>query len=361
MKKAIFFIVIFVPLRVWALDYNDFPPALQQIIDQRTAELSSKGEIFVAGNVMASDETSFGNGNEIQVNFFQSVDAPLEIYDGGWFIMDRPCPLSSNWGPPKIILRAFGYDPIDATIAIQPGEIIYVEYVMQKTDANNLSTITGIVTDEANKPFGGVSVDLIFPLARSGTIGYPRMSAVTEPNGRYLFENLSATEYNLYIDSAEGYAGASAYFTTAKGKTVTKDLTLYPNLKIVIDYVYQADGSRDFTGGELKKGTIEWSNGNGGVDFSDGKVESYEPNSVQDIEMNQNQGELNFKIYYGNCNIRNGFYDAYSADFNSVTKAAETGYRSDMKPCIVGHTYVVKTFDNKYAKFIVRSITEEQQ
>jgi hypothetical protein len=83
MKKAIFCIVVYLSLPVWALDYNDFPPALQQIIDQRTAELSSKGDIFVAGNVTASDEASFGSGNEIQVNFQQGVDAPLEIYDGG--------------------------------------------------------------------------------------------------------------------------------------------------------------------------------------------------------------------------------------------------------------------------------------
>jgi hypothetical protein len=358
MKKAIFFIVVYFSLPVWAIDYNDFPPALQQILDQRTAELSSKGDIFVAGNVMASDESPFGSGNELKVNFLQGVDAPLEIYDSGWFIMDRPYQASSSREPAKIILRAFGYDPIDASIAVHPGKITYLEYVMQKTDANNIATITGIVTDDQNEPFSGVNVNLIFPYSYIPAKGHPQMSSITEPNGRYLFENLSSTEYSLFIRSTGGYAGVGTSVMPVKGETTTKDLKLYPNLKIVIDYVYQADGRGDFIGGDLKTGTIEWVNGSKGVDFSDGKAEDYEPESLRDIEMRQNQDQLNFDIFYTKGQ-RNGYYDAGAVDFESVKKANKTGYRSDMNPCIVGHTYVVKTYENNYAKFVVRSISEE--
>jgi hypothetical protein len=358
MKKAIFCIIIFLNLTAWAIDYNDFPPALQQILDQRKAELTSKGGICVAGSVTASDETYFGSRKELAVNFLQGIDAPLDIYDSGWFIMDRPCQADSRYGPAKLILRAFGYDPIDATIAVLQGEITYAEFVMQKTVAENLATITGIVMDDQNEPFGGVKVYLTFPYAYSPVNGHPQMSTITEPNGRYSFENLSSTEYSLYIAATLGYAGVSNEVTPAKGKTTTLNLILYPNLKIAIDYVYQADGSRDFNSGNLKAGTIEWANGSEGVDFSDGKVEGYEPESLRDIEMRQRQGELNFLIFYGNGQ-QNGFYDAGGADFNSVTKAAETGYYTDMKPCKIGHTYIVKTFENNYAKFVVKSISEE--
>src|SRR4030042_1607864 len=113
MKKAIFCIVAFLSLPVLAIDYNDFPSELQQILDQRTAELASKGGIFVAGNVTASDGAYFGSGKELKVNFLQGVDDPLEIYDSGWFIMKRTLQPFPNSGPAKLILRAFGYDPID--------------------------------------------------------------------------------------------------------------------------------------------------------------------------------------------------------------------------------------------------------
>jgi hypothetical protein len=44
-------------------------------------------------------------------------------------------------------------------------------------------------------------------------------------------------------------------------------------------------------------------------------------------------------------------------DFDSVTEAAQTGYSTTARPCVVGHTYVVRTYENKYAKFVVRSIS----
>lgn len=357
MKKVIFCIIVLFNLPAWAIDYNDFPPALQQILDQRTAELVSKGGIFVAGNVTASDGAYFGSGKELRVNFFQWVDDPLEIYDSGWFIMKRTLPANPNYGPAKLILRAFGYDPIDATIVASEGKITYVEYVMQKTPAENLATITGIVTNDQNEPVGGVSVNLTFPHTYYADEN-PLMSVTTEPNGRYSFENLSSTEYHLYIAITSEYAGGFADVTPAKGKTTIKDIKLYPNLKIAIDYVYQADGSRDFTSGDLRKGTIKWANGSNGVDFSDGRVEGGGSQSPPDLNINQNQDVLKFSICHGNGQ-QNGYYDAGDADFNSVTKASETGYRMDMRPCKVGHTYVVKTYESNYAKFVVRSISEE--
>jgi len=135
---------------------------------------------------------------------------------------------------------------------------------------------------------------------------------------------------------------------------VKKELKLYPNSCIVIDYVYQADGSSTFTDGDSQEGTIEWTVGEGGIDFSDAKVEKYEPDSPRDIELRQDQNNLEFRVFY--CRGRNGFYDAGDVDFESVEEVAEDGYHTTKKPCVIGHTYIVRTYEDKYAKFIVRRI-----
>jgi hypothetical protein len=361
MKKSIFCLIIcFLNLAGCALNRNIFPKNLQQVLDQRTAELKPKKGICIAGRVKMSDGAPISSGKDIMVNLCQGVDEPLWVYKDGWFVMGRT--LSSHYAGTnkKFVLRAYRYDPIDAFITILQGEITYVEFVMQKTPAEDLASVTGIVVNDQNKPFAGASVNLSFPFANHGYRGdigytYPCREMITGQEGRYSFEGLSAAEHSL-VASASGYAFHRVNFTPPAGETAIQDLKLYRNLSIIIDYVYQADGSRSFTGGKLQTGTIKWLNGPGGIDFSDDKVEGYEPNSLRDIEMRQDQGKLKFQIFY--CNgQQNGFYDAGDVDFESITEAAETGYSIMVKPCIIGHTYIVRTYESNYAKFVVRSIS----
>jgi hypothetical protein len=343
-----------------ALNRNDFPKDLQRTLDQRTAELKSKGGICVAGRVKMSDGAHIRSGEDIMVNLSHGVDEPLWVYDGGWFIMGRA--LSSDYaGPGKnFVLRAFGYDPIDASIAILQGKITYVKFVMHKTSPEDLASVIGIVVDDMNEPFEGAIVNLSFPFATHGYRGdtgytYPHMEMTTGSDGQYSFKGLSVSDHSL-VASASGYAFHSVGFTPSAGEAATKNLKLYQNRSIVIDYVYQADGSRNFAGGDLKTGTIEWNNGTDGIDFSDGRVKGYDPKSLRDIEMRQDQDTLRFQIFYYNGK-QNGFYEAGVVALESVTEAAETGYSTETKPCIVGHTYIVRTYENNYAKFIVRSIS----
>jgi hypothetical protein len=356
MKKVIFFIVIFLNLPAAAIDYNDFPPNMQQLLDERIAELKSNGGICIAGRVTMSDGAHISGGEDVMVNLYHSVDEPLWVYEDGWFMMGRT--LSSDYAGPRkgFVLRAFGYEPNDAFIRILKGEITYVEFVMDKTPSENLASITGIVVDEQNEPFKGAIVRLSFPFADHGNDSMPYMSIVTGPDGQYSFEGLSGGEHSLGA-SASGYAYHSASVTPPAGETVTKNLKLWHNRKAIIDYVYQANGSRSFSDGNLQKGTIEWVNSNQGVDFSDGEVEGYEPESLRDIEMTQGQDTLNFQIFY--CNGKNGFYDAGAVDFDSLTEAPQTTYSLRQRPCVVGHVYIVRTYEDNYAKFIVRSISEE--
>lgn len=359
MKKIIFCLIIWVlNLPAAAIDYNDFPPNLQQILNERIAEVNANGGICVAGGVTMSDEAYIGSGKDVKVNFCQGVDEQLWIYDGGWFIMSRTLQNISYPGPAKLVLRAFGYDPIDASIAVGQKQITYVEFVMRKTPAEKLASISGAIVNDQNEPIEGAMVNISFPLAYYVVNEQPRMSINTEPNGHYSFEDLSITEYHLWVLSPSGHAPSAFDVTPIAGKTTIKNLKLYKNRSIVIDYVYQADGSRSFTGGEIQSGTIEWVNGHEGVDFSDGKAEGYEQDSLRDIEMRQDRDSLKFQIFYANG--KNGFYDAGVIDFESLTEAAESGYTTGAKPCIVGHTYVVRTYEGNYAKFIVTSISDSE-
>lgn len=358
MKKVIICIIItFFNLPAGAIDYNDFPPNMQRVLDERIAELTSDGGVCIAGKVIMDDGAHISGGEDIKVNLIRGINESLSVYDGGWFIMPRVRRSENYTGSGKLVLRAFGYDPIDAYIVILEGEMTYVEFMMYGTPYEEMASITGTVVNEYNEPLEGARITLSFPLANSGISCQPRMSTKTEADGWYLFEDLSVTEHRIAV-SASGYASLSTIVTPFAGEATTKDLTLYRNRKAVIDYVYQADSSRYFIGGDIQTGTIEWLNGTGGIDFSDGGVEQYERESLRDIEMTQYSDVPIFRIFYANG--KNGFYDAGAVDFESVTEAAESGYSMEAKPCTVGHVYIVRTYEDNYAKFIVRSISESE-
>lgn len=359
MKKIIFCVVVcFLGLAGCTLNRNSFPSALRPILDQRVAELASREDgVCIAGRVKMSDGTPIHSGKDVKVNFLQNVDAPLWIYDGGWFMMDRtfqPQP-SPYQRPAKLALRAFGYDSIDASLAPLQGQITYLEFVMHKTPVEKLASITGTVINEQNEPIDSARISLSFSFAYNVTNDEPRISINTEQDGQYSFEDLSITEHHILV-SASGYASFSTNVTPLAGRTTTKNLKIYRNHSIIIDYVYQADGSRSFTGGKLQSGTLEWGNGHQGLDFSDGRVEEYEHGSERDIEMRQYQGLPKFQIFYVDSKIDNGFYDAGTVAFDSVAEAAEKNYDRNAKPCVAGHVYIVKTYEGNYAKFIVKEI-----
>ncbi|MBA7674664.1 hypothetical protein ES703_82885 [subsurface metagenome] len=315
-----------------------------------------RGGICIAGMVTMSDGAPINGGEDVMVNLYHGWDEPMWVYEDGWFIMGR---IGSSYyaGPGKgFVLRAFGYDPIDASITILDGEMTYLEFVMQKTSPEDLASVAGTVMDENNQPFDGARVSLKFPFANHGYRGdigytYPHMEMTTGVDGWYSFEGLSVAEHSVCA-SASGYAYHSDRFTLPAGGTAVEDRKLYPNRRIVLDYVYQADGSRSFTTGDLREGTIDWLHGEGGLDFSDGQVKG--GGLGRDLNMRQIRDVLKFRNSYG-CS-GNGYYDAGAVDFNSVTEAAEAGYSTSEKLCLVGHVYVVKTYDElNYAKFIVKS------
>lgn len=343
-----------------ALSYSDFPPDLQLILNDRIASLNSGGGICIAGRVTFSDGAPIHNGGDVKVNFYNGIDEPLRIYDGGWFIMIRK--LSSYYaGANKgFILRAFGYDAIDAKITVLNGQMTYVEFQMIETPPENLASITGIVRDQYDQSFDNAYVSLGFPSSSLGSTGeptWPDRYFITGPDGTFSFNGLSKCEYSL-VASSGVYAYDAQNVTPPAGGTYNRNLWLYPPGQITIEYVYQANGTRNFTGGNLEMGTIEWEFGsNMGMDFSDGIVKCC--GLGRDINLEQQYDALFFINYYGNGNGNgsNGFYDVGRVDFASVTQASIGPYTLSQKPCKLGHVYVVKTCDELYyAKFVIRAI-----
>jgi len=348
---------VWLPTPANAVDYDDFPPALQQILDQRIDALGAEGGICIAGRVALGDGAPISSGADVQVNLRHGIDEPLWVYEGGWFIMGRT--LSSHYaGPDKgLILRAFGYDPIDASITILDAEITYLDFEMIKTPAEELASVQGVVTDEDDLPFLGARVTIRFPFANHGYdqhgYSYPHMEGTTPQSGEYSFPGLSHAEH-VVVASASGYAYHSGRFTPPVGGAAAENRRLYPNRRIVLDYVYQSNGTRSFINGGLDSGTISWLNGAGGLDFSEGEVEGYESGDLRDLELRQDQDVLEFDIFYANG--RNGFYDAGAVDLESVVEASVTGYTTRELPCLVGHVYVVRTYEeDNYAKFVVKT------
>ena len=169
------------------------------------------------------------------------------------------------------------------------------------------------------------------------------------------FYTRSQTEHFIGA-AATGYAPHWIIFTPPVGGVAMQNLRLYPNRRISIEYVYQTDGSRSFVDGILQTATINWLNGTGGVDFSEGIVEGFDPSDLRDLEMRQTQDVLEFRIFYSRAFNLNGFYDAGAVDFASVLEANVSGYLQSVRPCIVGHVYVVRTYEeDQYVKFLVKT------
>ncbi len=347
----------------FAVVYSDFPAELQLILDERIAEIDAEGGMCIAGQVSFSDGAPITSGADVMVNFYEGWDEPLWVYEGGWFIMGRVGP-SSYAGPDKgFVLRAFGYDPIDASVTILDDEMTYLEFEITKTLPENLANIEGSVYDGSGWYDGSggpwqytwyASVSIYFPFANHGPGTYPYMSRYAtygfgHGGGEFSFEDLSVCEHEV-MATAENYEYHIALVTPPAVGSERVTFKIYPNRAIVIDYVYQADGSRDFTGGDLQTGTIEWLNGSGGVDFSQGQV--LEGDS-QDLSMVQEADILRFEAI--DPNGLNGFYDAGLVDLDSVFEAAEADYTKDSQLSKVGHVYVVQTGEGNYAKFFIQS------
>ena len=355
--KSTFLICFGIAVFLWnsanvsALDYSDFPENLQWILDDRIEELGNKGVTCVAGRVTFSDGAQIYDCGDVSVSLTATVNEPLTVYYGGWFIMRRI--LDAKWGGPnkRVVFRAFDYDPNDVYVTIDEGRITYLETKMTKTPDEKLCDIKGVVFDENANPLEGATVSLSFPLTH-----FPEseLRIVTNSAGEYIFDKVTETKYTLkaraggYADSEENNFGLSP--------NLDRDinLRLYPHQRIYIEYVYEPNDTRNFDSDSPNK-AMYWKHDNNvakGLLFSDGVLTKYE----NDLVLRQGRDALYFTNYYGTSGFSNGHYDEGLVDFSSVSTAAEdpSKYKMGYLDCKIGHVYVVKTLEGpRYAKFIV--------
>jgi len=342
-------------ITVSALDYSDFPDNLQWILDDRIEELDSKGGFCIAGRVTFNDGAQIYDCGDVEVNFADKLDEPIPVYYDGWFIARRVLDAKYGGSNKRVVLRSFYYDPIDAYVTTDEGCITYLELEMTKTSKEELCEIKGTVFDENGNPLEGATVSLYFPRCH-----FPEseLRMVTGPDGQYSFDSVTKTNYRVKA-SAPGYADCQASCRPSADSTAVVGLALYPHRRIYLKYVYQPDGSRDFTSGDLVTKALDWKHDNiigKGMLFSDGVITKY----ANDLVLLQERDVLYFSKYYGSSEYTNGFYDEGLVDFNSIRTAAEdpSKYRGYRVPSQVGHVYVVKTLQGPcYTKFIV--LTDE--
>jgi len=338
---------------VSALDYSDFPENLQWILDDRLEELGNQKGICIAGRVTFSDEAQIYDCGDVEVNLRGTVDEPLPVYYGGWFIMRRI--LDAKWAGSdrRIVFRAFDYDPVDVPVTIDEGRITYLEAMMTKTPDEKLCDIKGVVYDENGNPLEGATVSLYFPLCH-----FPEseLKVVTNSSGEYIFDKVTETNYTMKA-WAGGYADSKDHnFRPSPNSDRDRDLRLYPHHRIYIEYIYEPNDTRHFES-DLPK-AMYWKHDNNvakGILFSDGVITKH----GNDLVLVQGQDALSFRRYYGSPEFSNGFYDEGLVDFSSVSTAVEDpSLYKGYGPCKIGHVYVVKTLEGpRYAKFIV--LTDE--
>jgi len=168
------------------IGYEDFPPNLQAILNERIAILNTDGGVCIAGRVQFSDGAPINSGKVVQVNLLHGIDEPLRIYPGGWFIGDS---VRSAFyaGPDRTIVhRAFTYDPLDASVTVLDGEMTFLESVMQRTPVHQLVAIVGTVRDENGDPFPGARIVLSYPYAYLGTSNRPDREAIADDSGEFV-------------------------------------------------------------------------------------------------------------------------------------------------------------------------------
>ena len=121
----------------------------------------------------------------------------------------------------------------------------------------------------------------------------------------------------------------------------------YPRA-ITIDYVYKTENKFNWQDATTH---VVW-DGVKGMNFSKGLDER-----GQDLNLESKEGAPFFRHFFVRSGGGHGHYDLGEVSFDSVKEIDEA--KADAlqdTPCVLNHVYGVRTYEGKYAKFVVRKI-----
>jgi len=356
-------------------DEKLYPPKFLEIVKQIEENLKENGGVAVVGRVRYKDgsrvkpgDLTFYLGGLPYPHGCGSVSNCYPFEDG-WFTSYniKPGPshkqgldeAEAKGRPMGMRLTVFTLDssPMTAIFRIKQGKIIYLDFELEKLPPEKQITVSGTVRDETGSLLRDTPVTLFLVGGSSGRQTEKRTT--TDANGQFVFDGLAPNHY--YVSASKrGLEADGTLVSPPKEETertiFVSDLILCKPRKIVFDFVYQPDGSRDFTRGNLKPKTVEWSPYSG-ISFKEGKVGRDQERDLDLFVKREN-------LFFGNTWVTsgNGIYDAGEVPFDSVTEAKDGSkhYRPDGRtqeiPVKKNHVYVVRTYTGEYAKLIVRDI-----
>ncbi|MBX7212001.1 MAG: FecR domain-containing protein [Verrucomicrobiaceae bacterium] len=217
------------------------------------------------------------------------------------------------------------------------------------------SVIQGRVLDQNRRPVVGAMVEL-----RSGDDYFKPMvtveTTVTKRGGIFALKKTEAGKKlnSVRVPSFRGFKQTDKRLTLMNGETPQLEIIVYLPQVVTFDYVFQPDGSRSFANASTTKGRLTLRGEVSHIDFAKA-LATRSLDSVghmMDIDLSYDEGMCGFRA----SGVSNGFFDAGATSLDLVPMAAENGYDTSTKPCVAGHTYVVRTYEGKYAKFRVTSM-----
>ena len=262
----------------------------------------------------------------------------------------------------QFTIQTAAHEPITGEIPLAPGTIVYADIVLHPLPEDQLTSVSGMVLDEQNRPITETAIRLMVRNWEWGDTGVGVRETETGKDGRFTFEKVAPQSYSIQVGNRD-YAPAQPPDIPVEqlGADHLHVLRFYKMRDVEIEYVYQPDGSRDFTAGNLQSrtATILADPNSGGFRLDTGAMVSNR--DWRGIRIRDELGELQFYMrYVEGGSAKQGFYDAGKVSFESITEASEGGrndaFSSARKPVNFNHVYVVRTMDGNYAKFIVRKI-----
>jgi len=325
------------PMMPVDLDLRSAPADFLQMLRTVEAEIKANGGFAVGGQVSID-----GNVPKLRTDFDVKMNrSPTYHFDDGWFISRR------NPNPTEATLLAHSAQAeFKKPIRVEDQKVNLFLVSLHKVSDGKLVTISGKVVTEDNVPLPNatVTISVSFPGGYFGIGNRFDSKTTTDSQGHYAFSGFYPREYNLVATHAD-----YCYCITnvREGDTQAEEIMQFKHRKVLLDIIYQPDGSEDFKNDNVIRRQVEL------------RTENYVPLDTarnNDLRLVIMDGRLQFWHYMGSPNVY-GHYDAGNVDFDSLNRIEHDRISRNSTPCELDHVYVVKTFENgNYAKFVVRKI-----